>query len=230
MQKISKNWYSIYFCDQTHQIEPGTIRGHVCPVPDWLPVSQIIFQHQVHGVTGHALTCDNHVQYVRSMVHDGDYLITDLSDIAIGVLTADCLPIALVDTKNKAIGIVHAGWRGSVAGIACSAFDHMTKQYGSRVEDIIAYFGPCAHLCCYQVDKNFVDQLPIGAQNFVLICDNNYFFDLCACNIWALNQLGVTENQIDNSASKCTICNQNFCSYRRNSGSSARQMSIIWIH
>lgn len=230
MHKIHKQWYSLLFDDQLHVIEPDIIRRQVCSVPDWLPVARLIFQHQVHGAHGHVITHKNQKQYVRSLVHDGDFLITNLAKIAIGVLTADCLPIALVDTKNKAIGIVHAGWRGSVAGIVFSALDHMNKQYGTCAENIIAYFGPCAHSCCYQVDKNFVNQLPIGAQNFVLMHNNNYFFDLCACNIMALNQLGFTENQIDSSASKCTICNHNFCSYRRNSGSSARQMSIIWIH
>jgi len=223
-------WCTFWFGDRSSCIDPDSIRGQICPIFNNFPVKNIIFQHQVHDIHGHAVTPDTLELYKRSLAYDGDYLLTNIPGVAMGVLTADCLPIAIADVTHKAVGMVHAGWRGSVGGIVRVAIDHMQKLYGTQAHDIKIYCGPCAHACCYQVDHIFIKKLPGWAKPALVLRDQKSYFDLLACNILLLNSLGVNNKQIDTSLSKCTICTHEFCSYRRNPGAHARQMSIIWVN
>ena len=81
----------------------------------------------------------------------GDGLITNAPGVAIGVQTADCIPIVLVDAKRKAVGVFHAGWRGTVKRIAEKGVGEMRRWFGTRPRDIQAAIGPGIHNCCYQV-------------------------------------------------------------------------------
>ena len=224
------SWFSLYFGDQKNLVEPDELRGKVWPAFDALPNQPMIFQHQVHETGGHAVSTQTLELLKTSLVYNSDYLITNLPQVGIGILTADCLPIALADPINHAIALVHAGWRGTVGEIARAALAHMHELYGTRPEDILVYYGPCAHTCCYQVDTPFLEQLPTWARAAVIARDGRDYFDLLLCNTLVLESCGVKKNSFDTSHSKCTICNHNFCSYRRNPGTTARQMSIIWIH
>ncbi len=223
-------WYTVYFGDKTTCIDPDSIRGQICPIFNKFPVKNIIFQHQVHDIHGHAVTADTLELYRKSEIYDSDYLITNIPGIAIGVLTADCLSIAIADVAHKAVGMVHAGWRGSVGGIVRVALNHMKKLYGTQVYDVKIYCGSCAHLCCYQVDHVFIQKLPDWAKPALVLRGQQNYFDLISCNILLLNSLGINNKQIETSLSKCTICTHEFCSYRRNPGIQARQMSIIWVN
>jgi len=216
------NTFSIKFYDQKDFIVPNTIRNSTFHINKLLT----IFQHQVHGNKGHTITSHNLEEYQKCLTHDSDYLITNIPQLAIGVLTADCLPIALADEKNKAIGIVHAGWRGTVGKIVINAINHMNELYKTEPEEIKIFFGPCALPCCYEVDKQFIDQLPRWSQQTLL---NNHF-SLPGCNEFLLHGIGISPEQIDKASCKCTICNDNFCSHRKNPRSKTRQMSIIWLH
>lgn len=214
--------FSIHFYNQDNCIDPDSIRNQTFQHQD-LP---IIFQHQVHANKGLAITEKNLEQYKKCLTHDSDYLITSLPNTGIGVLTADCLSIALADEKNNAIGIVHAGWRGTVGKIVINAINHMLQLYGSEPQNLYICFGPCALPCCYEIDQPFINQLPEWAK--AAVKDN--FFDLPKCNEILLQENGIQSEQIDRSACRCTICNDQFCSHRKNPSSKARQMSIIWLH
>ena len=190
-------------------------------------IPYVVMQQQVHGNTGLAVTQDNYQIYRTLLTHDSDYLATNLPGVGLGVLTADCLPIALVDPVQHAIAIIHAGWRGSVGNITGNAINHMHALYGSKPTDIHAWFGPCAHPCCYTVNETFIKQLPDWALP-VVTADQQ--FDLLMCNTIALRACSVLEKNINCDASQCTICNQQFLSYRRNPSLTARQPSIIWLN
>ncbi len=82
--------------------------------------------------------------------------------MALAVETADCVPLVLIDTATKCTAIVHAGWRGAVAGVVASAVQAM-ERIGCRVEAITAYFGPAARACCYEVSPNFLDNFDHAA-------------------------------------------------------------------
>lgn len=216
------NKFSVQFYDQKNCINPEQIKGHSYQHNE-LP---LVFQHQVHGNTGRTITEENFQHHQKCLLHDSDYLITNLPRIGIGVLTADCLPIALADEKNGAIGIVHAGWRGTVGKIVINAINQMKQLYGTSISDLQIFFGPCALPCCYEVDEPFICQLPEWAH---LALKNNHF-NLALCNEFLLKENGVIPEQINKSHCKCTICNNHFCSYRKNPGNKTRQMSIIWLN
>lgn len=219
---------ALVFGDKDLSIDPDLIRyKHV----EWdnLPVQTVIFQHQVHAANGHSVTLENLEAMGKLLTYDSDYLVSNIPGIALGVLTADCLPIALIDQVHRAIGMVHAGWRGSVSRIVANALQSMSEHYGTQPEMVHAYYGPCAHTCCYQVNEQFVQQLPLWARSFAQMREDKLSFDLCTCNRAELLRLGVPPAQIIGQASVCTVCNKIFCSHRRDPQSSTRQMNIIWL-
>ena len=87
----------------------------------------------------------------------GDGLVTNRTGILLAVLTADCLPVILVDTKRQAIGVFHAGWRGTVNRIVEKGVGEMRRYFGSRPGDLKAAIGPGIRGCCYQVGREVID-------------------------------------------------------------------------
>jgi hypothetical protein len=83
----------------------------------------------------------------------GDGLITAAPGLLLGIQTADCLPILLVDPKRRAIGALHAGWRGTLLRLAEKGVGMMRQHFGSRPRDLRAAFGPGIHVCCYEVGR-----------------------------------------------------------------------------
>lgn len=229
-----ENQCSIFWGDKHTSIEPDKIRGQSTDsaqaqdIAQQIGLKQVVFQHQVHGNTGLALTPDTYQSY-RQLLSNGDYLITNIPRLAIGVLTADCLPMALFDPIHRAIGIVHAGWRGTVGHIGVQALHHMHTLYNTNIADVRIFFGPSAQSCCYVVDDPFIAQLPIGAQKFVVVNSGKKFFDSSSYNQHLFVTAGVRFNDIDRSNNLCTICTPNFCSYRLNPSDTIRQISIIGL-
>ena len=87
-----------------------------------------------------------------AQVCDGQ--ITDRPGVALVAFSADCTPVLLFDPVRRAIGAVHAGWRGTAAGIAAKAVAAMTDAFGCRPEDIRAAIGPCIGKCCFETDAD----------------------------------------------------------------------------
>ena len=89
---------------------------------------------------------------------DGDALVTNDLDLSIGVRSADCVPILLLDTEQRAVGAVHAGWRGTAAQVVKRAIHKMASDFGSKPGDILAAIGPCVRACCYDVGREVQEQ------------------------------------------------------------------------
>lgn len=87
----------------------------------------------------------------------GDGLVTNAPEILLAVLTADCLPVICVDTKRRAVGVFHAGWRGTVSRIVEKGVGEMRKYFGCRPSDLKAVIGPGIRGCCYQVGTEVRD-------------------------------------------------------------------------
>ena len=108
----------------------------------------------------------------------GDALITNIKNIAIGVLTADCVPILIYDKKAKIISIIHAGWKGAYKGIIEKVVKFLLSR-GSNVKDLVAVIGPSISQKSYEIQKNFKDKfLKKDKQNknyFKLIKKKTYF-------------------------------------------------------
>jgi len=86
----------------------------------------------------------------------GDASATDRPGLLLGIQTADCVPILLVDPKNRAVAAIHAGWRGTLARITQKAVGRMQLEFGSKPADLIAAIGPSIGPCCYEVAADFV--------------------------------------------------------------------------
>jgi len=100
----------------------------------------------------------------------GDGLITRTPVLLLAILTADCLPIILVDTKRRAVGVFHAGWRGTVKRIVEKGVGEMYRCFGTRPGDLKAAIGPGVHGCCYAVGREvrtqFESQFEYGSKLF----------------------------------------------------------------
>ena len=184
-------------------------------------INSIVFPRQVHGTAGFIVDTNS----IKPFAIESDYSITNRRTIGIGILTADCLPILLHDRVNQAIAAIHAGWRGSVAGIAIKALEHMKTSFGTQPIHVRAFFGPCAGQCCYSVGPEVIQSVKPYQDQVLEPRGNQTYFDLIAYNRLLLEHAGLTAFCTD--FAQCTICHPQFCSYRRQQKASGRQMTVI---
>ena len=146
-----------------------------------------------------------------------DGQITNVPGVALVTFSADCTPILLFDPVCRAIGAVHAGWRGTAAGIAAKAVAAMADAYGCRPGDIRAAIGPCIGKCCFETDDDvptaMVAALGDVARAAVEPRGAKYHVDLKALNALWLSRAGVTNVDI---SPDCTACRcDRYWSHRR---------------
>ncbi len=195
-----------------------------------LSIQSLVVQKQVHGVDGRFINKSLNESDIFTV--DGDFLATDKVCVGLGVLTADCLPIIFFDKKRKAVAIAHAGWRGAIAGIAIKTIEMLVSSVKSDLCDIIVYFGPSAGACCYEVQQDFCDQLlsknRLGGQALIKKNKKTYF-DQLFFNKRELVDYGILPENIIDQFNLCTICHEEFHSFRRNGKDAGRQVSCAWI-
>lgn len=158
-----------------------------------------------------------------------DALITNDPGTALFVFTADCTPILLQDPVTGAVGAIHAGWRGTAAGIAAKTVNAMVAAYGCKPENIRAAIGPNIGQCCFETDEDVPDAIrkALGEPAEAHICQqgNKYYVNLKAINALFLQNSGVT--QIEQST-HCTACNPDlFWSHRITGGIRGSQGAVI---
>lgn len=117
--------------------------------------SNIIFANQVHKTDGLIITSHEQAQAYKPYSAQADFIITNVPGVAIGVATADCLPIIFYDPHNNVIAVAHAGWQGTVGGIAPITVQAMINNFGCEPQDILTFFGPCASVENYEVSADF---------------------------------------------------------------------------
>lgn len=103
---------------------------------------------------------------------EADAMVTQSENLALGILTADCVPVLFFDPLKKIIGAAHAGWKGAKAGIIENTIEKMLSL-GSRCDDIVSAIGPCIHVESYEVDEDFLIKFP--AEYFSKIDEKNHF-------------------------------------------------------
>ena len=151
-----------------------------------------------------------------------DALITCLPDIPLLLFYADCTPVLLADPVTGAIGLAHAGWRGTAAGIARKTVKAMGKHFGVRPENLLAAIGPCIGACCYEVDEAVRGKMPGYERFFVPRGNGHYQLDLARLNGYQLEEAGLLSEHIS-AAGVCTCDNSElFCSYRHEKGRTGR--------
>ena len=156
----------------------------------------------------------------HGVLGEGDALLENTSGSVVAIKTADCLPILLVDDRHRAVAAVHAGWRGTVAGIAQRAVEAMRAQFGSVPEDLRAAIGPGIGECCYEVGPEVAAQF--GRQGRAHV-------DLAEANRRRLMDAGVTPERIY-ASNLCTMCRADeFHSFRRDKEAAGRLFSFAGI-
>ncbi|MDK2563076.1 peptidoglycan editing factor PgeF [Romboutsia sedimentorum] len=164
---------------------------------------------------------------------DGDALITNIKNVPLLIFTADCVPIAIIDKKNKAIGIAHAGWRGTYDKIAQKTIELMSDNYFTNAQDVVCVIGPSIGPCCYEVSKELIEKFNTIVTNkeekFYIIKEEKYYLDLWKINEYILKCAGVKEENIIN-LNICTSCRCNeFHSYRKHDKTPKRIGMILEI-
>jgi YfiH family protein len=161
---------------------------------------------------------------------EGDYLITNTPTIGIATLTADCLPMVFHAPDHNTLAVVHAGWKGSIAGIGPIVVKRLQSELSIPPSRLSIYFGPAAKPCCYQVQDDFLAHLePFAFKDQLLTTrDNKIFFDLALLNYHLLVNAGVNPSNISREHQECTICNVKYHSHRR-SKNLLRQTTMAWL-
>jgi YfiH family protein len=151
-----------------------------------------------------------------------DVLITRSSEKTLMLRYADCTPVLLADARQKAIGLVHAGWRGSAVRAAEAAVSAMAAVFGTRAGDVVAAIGPAIGPCCYKVGDDVV----------TAFADRPFLFRDGKLNLWEANRealiaAGVPPSQIE-VAGICTQCEaERFFSHRANGGQPAGRFAAV---
>lgn len=187
----------------------------------------------------------------------GDGLITATPGLLLGIQTADCLPIILVDPKRRAVGVFHAGWRGTVKRIVEKGVGEMHLHFGSRPRDLKAAIGPGIQGCCYEVGaevrEKFESQFAYAGKLFREVEESDpvrekypmlfltarapghsvlpkkIFLDLMEANRQQLLAVGVPAKSIE-SSKLCTNCRTDLLfSYRAEKGCTGRMMAVVGI-
>jgi polyphenol oxidase len=213
----------------------------------------LITMRQIHSDIIHC------VREIPTEQLTGDALITALPDVLLAIQTADCLPVILVDTKRHAIGVFHAGWRGTVKRIVEKGVGEMFRCFGTRARDIKAVIGPGIQGCCYEVGEEvrikFESQFGYAATLFREVKDSDpvrekypllfltarapghsegmlpkrIFLDLVEANRHQLLAAGVMKKNIEASP-LCTNCHPELLfSHRAERGKTGRMMGVVGI-
>ena len=160
-----------------------------------------------------------------------DALITNRPEVSLFLRFADCLPVLMYDPKRRAVGVAHAGWRGSLKKIAKATVEAMAERYGTRPEDLVAGVGPGIGPCHYAVGPEVVAQTRAAfngaADSLLQVHDGGYHLDLWAANRAALQEAGVEQIEV---AGICTQCQSDvFFSHRATGGLTGRFGGLIGL-
>ena len=195
-----------------------------------VPGGRLILMRQVHGDRIRVLDGDGPLP---EGLPECDGLITGRPGVALGIRTADCVPLFFVDRVRRVIGAAHAGWRGTARGIAAAMVETLAARFSSRREDLLAVIGPAIGPCCYQVDAPVFaafSAMP-GAGLFFRPCreKGRWMVDLALANQLQIRGAGVPSENIF-SAGLCTACRQDlFFSHRAGGGRAGRQINLIML-
>jgi hypothetical protein len=157
-------------------------------------------------------------------IAEADGIVTRRPGLLIGVRTADCVPILLVDEKTHAVGCIHAGWRGTACNIAIAGVNAMISHCGSHPPDLHAAIGPAIGPCCYEVGPEVAQRFRAWNPHLAEV-DGPTHVDLPAINEMQLRAAGVKDIW---QAKECTFCAPGrFFSFRRDKEKAGRMVSFI---
>ena len=166
---------------------------------------------------------------VKGTSPECDALITNTPGLTLYVSTADCTPILLWDSATGAVGAAHAGWRGTASAIGAKTVEAMTREFGTKPENIRAAIGPNIGFCHFETDADVPDAMVASFGRevlpFIRKQGDKYYVNLKEINALVLRRAGVTHIEISD---QCTMCQPDrFWSHRVTNGQRGAQGGII---
>ncbi len=166
---------------------------------------------------------------IEEAVPETDALITKDTGIILATFTADCLPIFVCDPVTPAVAVIHAGWRGTINGIATDTLKRMINEFGTSPADCLVAIGPSICGACFQVERQLAERFEKIYPQTVIKDKSGSSVDLQAYIKSDLKAFGIKADRIYD-AKACTSCNSDrFFSYRAEQGVTGRIMGIIGL-
>lgn len=186
------------------------------------------FTHQTH--TTNVAVVEEGMRGGRFMETDG--MVTDVPGICLVTFYADCVPLYFVDPVNRAIGLSHSGWRGTVHRMGKVTIDKMEKTYGTKPEDVIAAIGPSICQDCYEVSTDVIQEFKANFREdcwehlFYETDNGKYQLSLWKANEYVLLETGVRREHIA-VTNVCTHCNPDVLFSHRTTGEKRGNLSAF---
>lgn len=185
---------------------------------------------QVHGVRVDRVAAGGRSCHHRLEHPEADGMVTSSPGVVLGILTADCLPVILGLPGSPAVGVAHAGWRGTLGGIAPAAARALARLAGGAPEDVVAGLGPSIGRCCYEVGEEvraaFVASWGLALARRVFTRSDPWRLDLQAANLIPLREAGIPARHLSRIP-LCTCCRKElFFSHRRDGARSGRMLNF----
>lgn len=181
--------------------------------------STVAKSHQVHGTE--VLIVEQPGRF-----EGYDALVTNQKGIVLAVTIADCTPIVIYDPIKKAVAAIHAGWRGTVAGIVSKTVTVLQETFGSNPADCHAFIGACIDECSFEVGAEVADEFATEFKRFDETI-GKYFVDLKKANKAQLIVKGFLNENIEVSSLSTVTDNSDFFSYRLEKGETGRMLAVI---
>lgn len=200
--------------------DKSEFKNNISMVKESFQLDNFAYLNQIHS----SIVCN-----YNGEVLDGDGLVTNKKHTALGIFTADCVPVLLYDSCNEVISAIHSGWRGTMMNITEKAINIMVNEYHSNPLDIYLIIGPHIRSCCYNVGEDLVQEFKNKNRY-----DKEKFKD---------GKLNMVEYIIEDGKNRgiqsskivdinlCTVCSDSykFHSYRRDKEKAGRQISFIYL-
>ena len=220
--------------------DPDTVlenRAIVAQVLGFEPESFTVAE-QVHGSSVAVIRSRDRGKgavVAEDAIRGADAMITNEPDLPLAILVADCVAVSLYDPRKNVIGIVHAGWKGTLARIVEKTLAAMIGEYGTKPADVVAGVSPAVGPCHYPVGEDVAGAYrdSFGADAAAIVradSQNHVTLDLWEANLFQLIGTGVPRANIDASG-MCAACSPElFYSYRRDGVRTGRFAGIIRLH
>lgn len=183
--------------------------------------TQVASSHQVHGSCLWLTDAPG-----RRHGHDG--ILTATPGVYTLVTVADCTPVLVYDARTRAVAALHAGWRGTVAGIVQQALAQLQQAFGTRPADCHAYVGTCIDACHFEVGEEVAGHFAEGFKRYDAQ-RGRFFVDLKQANAAQLRAFGLPEKNIEISPWSTVTHNADYFSHRHSGGLTGRMVALIGV-
>jgi len=182
---------------------------------------------QVHGAAVRAIEPGDEPRRVRT--EQADAIVTDSAGVAVGVRTADCVPLLIAEPRSGAVAAVHSGWRGTASGILGQAIDALLALSGAMPSDLLVAIGPHIRVQAFEVGHDVAVQIQALAPDKVVIheAEPRPFACLTTVIRHQLTEAGVKNERVEDVGGCTFDDSSSYFSYRRDGGQTGRHLAAI---